>query len=249
MTSVTATISNQSTADFGQWSQQDNIGQGQRSASGATTIARLEQAVRLHQPQLLGRARRWTGDNADAWDLVQDTFLRAQNALSSKVPDARMVGWLTVIMRNTFIDRTRAVRRLRLAPLESAREWDLCAAAPSEASEDLRSWELLGKSDIEAAIAALPSPFRAVLELREIQGLSYREISSRLDLDSSTVGTRILRARRALRRLLERAATARTACRSDLPSQMATARLQREAKRSARHRLASPIVARNSEAA
>lgn len=136
---------------------------------------------------------RWLVRNEhDAEDVVQDSFARAFQAMGALRGDAR--GWLLAIVRNTAI--THIQRRKRSPEIE----WNEDAPEPSDRAPDPESG-LIGRSRrecVRAAIERLPQDFREALILREIEGLSYKEIAAILSVPMGTVMSRLSRARNLL---------------------------------------------------
>lgn len=160
----------------------------------------FERFVVPELPVLLRVARALTRHDAEAEDLVQDTLLRAYRSIETF--DGRHPrSWLLTIMRNTHINRHRRRRP------ELLRDPD--AAANSEAVDGADAQSALFDeqfdAEVEAALFALPSPFRVMVELVDIRGLSYAEAAAELDIPIGTVMSRLHRARQRLRNHLERA--------------------------------------------
>lgn len=159
--------------------------------------ARLDEIVWLHEAPLLARARRLCGNNDDARDLVQDTFERAFRRIDNFSQGTHLRAWLMTILTNLFVDRVRHDKVLRFVELMPANH----PAEPPPCPPELE----VPRETILAAIARLDDDLREVIELHELEGLSYREIGSRIDIPPGTVGTRLVRARARLRVLLEAA--------------------------------------------
>jgi RNA polymerase sigma-70 factor (ECF subfamily) len=154
----------------------------------------LQALVRDHRPALRSVALKLCrGQEAEADDLVQDTFERALSRPSDLAAAQNLRAWLCTVMRHLHIDRLRRQSVRKAEPLPE----DLVAEPAPEPSP----WESIGAEQVTAALAGLEPEFRAVYELAA-QGLSYPEIGARLGLPKNTVGTRLLRARKKLRRLL-----------------------------------------------
>ena len=158
--------------------------------------ATFEHVVRAHQQVLLRRALRLTGDRADAWDLVQDTFEHALRAYARLQPDSNLRVWLLTIMHHLFIDRCR--RRAREPGVAAIEEHEIPSPEPSA----VPAWALVSEEQVAAAVADLESPFREVYKLRLIDKCSYDEIAEKLLIPRSTVGTRLMRARQKLKQTL-----------------------------------------------
>jgi RNA polymerase sigma-70 factor, ECF subfamily len=135
---------------------------------------------------------------ADAEDLVQDTLLRAYRSIEGfdgRHPRA----WLLTIMRNAEVNRTRRRRPelLRDPDVELGR----LAAAPSgagQAPEDILVGEVFDGA-VADAFGALPEKFRRVLELVDLDGLTYAEAAQVLAVPEGTVMSRVHRARKRIR--------------------------------------------------
>jgi RNA polymerase sigma-70 factor (ECF subfamily) len=137
---------------------------------------------------------RMVGD-ADADDLLQDVFERAQAAARDAQPSS---GWLYRIARNAALDvlRDRAVRA-REAAAESLRD-----EAPSETPHDDLA-RTRTRSCILGLIDLLPPGQREIVRLTELRGLSDREAAQTLGVTVGSAKIRLHRARRALRDLME----------------------------------------------
>ena len=136
-----------------------------------------------------------TRNRHDAEDLLQDTFVKAQRAFGSFQPGTNAKAWLFTILRRLHIDRYRRAR-LRPTPLpeDELVEMGRDAARRAEAEPDL-PWDALPPGAVEAAIAEVPDPFRLPVRLRDLDGLSYREIGAILDIPAGTVMSRLHRGR------------------------------------------------------
>ncbi len=150
---------------------------------------------------LLRVATSITRNHAEAEDLVQDTLLRAYRSIGQfdgRYPRA----WLLTILRNTHINRNRRRRP------ELLRDPDI-ALDPTRglASEDRA--DVCVESEIDArilgAVNALDEPFRRVVELVDVDGLSYADAALALGVPVGTVMSRLHRARSRIRRRLNRA--------------------------------------------
>lgn len=145
--------------------------------------------VRKHQSFVYGACMRVVKNPALAEDVAQETFLRAWRALGDFRGDAKVRSWLYRIAHNLSIN---AVTRAREVPTETIPEVPAVsgpaqAAVASEMQDAFRN-----------AVEGLPDDLREVLVLREVEHLSYEEISQRLDLPLNTVRTRIFRARKTI---------------------------------------------------
>ena len=159
--------------------------------------ARFEQAVLPHMNAAYNLARWLLGSGPDAQDVVQESFLRAfKGFVNFRGDDGR--AWLLTIVRNVCFTWLRKHRADSLATefdeeIHSSRE----AETPAEIiSQDI------DHARLQAAIEALPAEFREAIVLREMEGLSYKEIAAVAGVPIGTVMSRLARARRQLREIL-----------------------------------------------
>ena len=145
------------------------------------------------------------GRTADAEDLVQETFLKAQRAFDSFEPGTNVKAWLFTILRRVVIDRHR---RAKLRPVSQSEE-ELEAVVPARAEEDADDFDGLTSMDVREALEQVPEVFRLPVRLRDVDGLSYTEIGRILDVPPGTVMSRLHRGRESLRGILVRRKEAR----------------------------------------
>lgn len=169
--------------------------------------------VRSHLPELYATARRLTGNEADAEDLVADAVSRAWMHLDSLQQPEAFRGWIFRILTNAFIN----LKRKRDArPLREPFEEESYAAEPAfSLFEHLHQPFLLWwsnpeqaflrrllREDLEQAVDALPEEFRIAVLLCDVQGFSYREIAEALEVPIGTVKSRLARGRSLLQSAL-----------------------------------------------
>ncbi|MFT3731089.1 MAG: sigma-70 family RNA polymerase sigma factor [Hyphomicrobium sp.] len=160
---------------------------------------RFNEAVLPHVDDALSLARWLTGNATDAEDVVQDACVRAFAAIAAvRNTDAR--AWLLAIVRNTaftWIAKNRPKAVITTDDESLFEQAGLEMVATQTSPEAM----LIDKTDAEhlhLAIAALPLSYREVLVLREIEGLSYQDISKVLSIPIGTVMSRLARARNML---------------------------------------------------
>ncbi len=135
-------------------------------------------------------------------DVVQETFVKAWYRIRSFHGESGLYTWLYRIAVNASKDHVKRRRRRPAVALEDA---DPGATLPSHAEPAVESLERREtRLRVRAAIRSLPSKFRAVLVLREMEGLRYEEIAEVLGISLGTVESRLFRARRRLRAKLLR---------------------------------------------
>ena len=142
-------------------------------------------------------ARSLTGNSADAEDVVQDACLRAFGAID-RVADSSARAWFLTITHHTACTWLRKNCPAALIVVDNLEAVEVKAAKPIEQDTETPESSLIAMTDrirLETAIAALPLPFRETLVLRDIEGLSYREISEVTGVAIGTVMSRLARAR------------------------------------------------------
>lgn len=160
--------------------------------------------VEQHADGVYRLAYRLTGNQHDAEDLTQETFMRVFRSLRSYRPGT-FEGWLHRITTNLFLDLVRHRGTIRMEALPE--DYD---RVPGTAPTPEQAWEDANLDpDLEAALAALRPEYRAAVVLCDVVGLTYEEISEVLDVKMGTVRSRIHRARSELREHLRRAEAGR----------------------------------------
>ena len=155
---------------------------------------------------------RLTEDPEEARDLTQETFLQAFRHLASFRGDADLRTWLYRIAVNQARNRWRWWKRRRRdrtvsldAPVAEGSDAPLSAGLAGDEGLDPERQALARERELalHAALKTLSRPYREVIVLRDIEGLSYEEVASALDLNVGTVKSRLSRGRNELRRRLE----------------------------------------------
>ena len=158
----------------------------------------FEEIVLPHVDAAFNYARWLTGNSAEAEDVVQDACIRAMRFLSSlRNDDAR--AWLFAIVRNAWYTRLSQRGRMESLSPEAAGDEQLDEAPDPE--ERLLQEHTVAR--VRAALEQLPADFREVIVLREIEGLSYKEIATILRIPIGTVMSRLARARDRLASVLK----------------------------------------------
>jgi RNA polymerase sigma-70 factor (ECF subfamily) len=163
---------------------------------------RFEQVVLPHLDAAYNLARWLIRSPADAEDAVQEACVRALRFFDGfRGGDSR--AWLLKIVRNTCYSWVKKNR-----PAELSDEFDETVHSRESVQDDAEA-KLVSRAESEAvqkALAALPVAFREVLVLREIENLSYKEISDVMGVPMGTVMSSLSRARQRLREELRAAA-------------------------------------------
>ena len=165
---------------------------------------RFDDTILPHLNAAYNFARWLTRNDAEAEDVVQDACIRAMRFFDSfRGGDAR--SWLMAIVRNTWY--SRAGRR---APVTELNPMSQPAHEPVDEALDPEALLLQqhAVARVRDGLEQLPVDFREVIVLREIEGLSYKEIAAVINAPIGTVMSRLARARERLLAALQRASTA-----------------------------------------
>ena len=180
------------------------------SAAAAQAAARdsrdreFSETALPHLPALARVAMALAGNEADADDLVQETYLRAYKHWHTFERGSDCRRWLSTICRNAFLEQRR--REARSVAVEDQELESLAAArlhnqARASGVDQMFSRLDLGPA-ISTAIAALEPPFRDVVVLADVEGFTYEEVAEALGIPVGTVRSRLYRARRQLQEAL-----------------------------------------------
>ena len=147
--------------------------------------------------QLYNFAHWLTQDRVEAEDLVQETYVKALRGFASFQAGTNFRAWMFRILRNSFLT-TRAGLKTTVAYDEE--EHEAGASGPTPESILL---EQVNREILRQALEELPVPFREILLLCEVEEMSYQEIAETLGIPPGTVMSRLSRARKSLRGLLQ----------------------------------------------
>ena len=153
----------------------------------------FETLVDAHSGELFGYLWRLLGDEAEAQDCLQDTYLRAYKAYPRTTAD-NLRAWLYKIATNTA--RTRQLRNGR----QTARRAELHEQhASSEAPVEAQVLQRLSAAAVRAAVSQLPGQQQAALLLRKYQGLEYAEVAAALGCSEQAARAHVYQALKKLR--------------------------------------------------
>ena len=171
--------------------------------------ARFDRVVLPHLDAAYNLAYWLTRNRTDAQDVVQEASLRAFRAVR-RFAGGSARAWTLRIVRNTAWSWLRKNHPEQVFTVEDLEAFECLHAKPGDTEAATPETALIAKSDasqLRAAIAALPMPFRETLVLRDVEGLDYREIAEATEVPIGTVMSRLARARyRLMVALAERAA-------------------------------------------
>ena len=168
-------------------------------------LERFEAVVLPHLDAAYGLARYMVRDDADAEDVVQEAFLRALRYFGGYRGEAAGQGraWLLAIVRNmahTWMHRRRADNTTEFdEAVHGTEEAERTAGAGGTDAEAMRADV---RETLSEALERLPAELREVIVLREMEGLSYKEIAGVADVPIGTVMSRLSRARKRLQQAM-----------------------------------------------
>ena len=151
----------------------------------------LDRLLRTHYDRLYALCRRLTGDETDALDACQEALIAIARRLDRFDGRSAFGTWAYRVTTNACFDELRRRRRRPLVAIPDD------APAPGDIGEAAAV-----RLDIDAALARLPTEYRAAVVLRDLCELTYEEIGETLDIPPGTVRSRIARGRTQLASLL-----------------------------------------------
>ena len=168
------------------------------TAGGKDTHEEFQREMLPHMDIIYNYSLYLTGNRNDANDLLQETFLKAYRFFSRFEQGTNAKAWLYRIMRNTYINTYRKLKRspdtveydeqlspYQMVPVDSEEKMDVRGRDVREIFDD----------EIAVAIASLPEKFKSVVILRDVENLPYEEIAEALGVPIGTVRSRLHRAR------------------------------------------------------
>ena len=174
-------------------------------------LEQFEEAILSHLRSLFAVAYRLERSHSDAEDLVQDTLVKALRARAQYKLGTNLKAWLFAILKNVFFSRYRRNGRERSLldasdPDPMSDGWVGEATLRASRDPDARALRPVLQREIGSALDAIPEPFRLVVLLADVAGLSYREIADAVGCPIGTVMSCVHRGRCLLRgRLIEHA--------------------------------------------
>ena len=193
-----------------EWLEAESEMSGGAPVSDAAIVARVmdgdlaafELIMRRYNQRLFRVARGILGNDEEAEDVVQETYIRAYEHLSEFEGRAQFATWLTKIAVHAATARRRRMRRVELF----APEEDFLSMVGTSSDDDPREQASRGelRSILAQAVDELPADLRVIFILRHVEGLDTEETARNLDLTPANVKVRLHRARAQLRHSIDR---------------------------------------------
>lgn len=178
-----------------------------KSDEGNQDLSDFEEIALIHLDDLYATALRYTKNDKDAEDLVQETYLKAFTNFHRYEKGTNCRAWLFTILTNTFINRFRRKKKEReilnaddLRPIED----NFFNRDKAEFYQNPEKGIIFKtfSTDLKDALGNLPDEFRTVVVLADLNDFSYKEIAHILDVPVGTVMSRLFRGRKLMRRHL-----------------------------------------------
>jgi RNA polymerase sigma-70 factor (ECF subfamily) len=177
-------------------------------AAKAGDVGAYEQLVHRYDRNVFRIAQHITQNREDAEDVVQDAFLKAYENLKNFQEQSKFYTWLVRIAVNEALMRLRRRRPERMVSLDEEVKTEEDSMPREVADWSPNPEQLYNQAELRdilsKTIQGLPSSFRTVFVLRDVEGLSTEETAEALDLSIPAVKSRLLRARLQLRERLNK---------------------------------------------
>jgi RNA polymerase sigma-70 factor (ECF subfamily) len=163
--------------------------------------AQFEKEAVPHMDAVYNFALRLTGDEDDADDLVQETYMKAFRFFDKFESGTNCKAWLFRILKNSFINdyrkQTKVPNKVDYEDVQNFYE-NIKSDEVESRHYELDAFSNLLDDDVSKAITELPDDFRTVVILNDIEGFTYEEIADFVDIPVGTVRSRLHRARKML---------------------------------------------------
>jgi len=169
-------------------------------------VAAFEELTEVYQKKIFNLAYRMTGNYDDASDMAQEALIRIFKSIGNFKEQSSFSTWIYRITTNVCLDELRRKKNKKVFSLDEEIHADDGEIQRQIMSDDPQPDEVVEKEELKRivnnAINNLQDDQKLVITLRDIQGLSYEEISNVLECPVGTVKSRINRARQALKNIL-----------------------------------------------
>lgn len=169
--------------------------------------AAFGQLVERYQKRVYSVAFGILRDREDAWDVAQEAFVKAYRNLGRFEGTSAFYTWMYRITHNLAIDHYRSRRRRDVVPVEETRKLEVALEKQDKPTFEVDPSETTDRAELTRvlhdAMSKLSEKHRAIIVLREVEGLSYEEIADVLGIKKGTVMSRLFHARKNLQALLQ----------------------------------------------
>lgn len=161
----------------------------------------FEKEALPHMKALYNYALKMTGDEDDADDLVQETFLKAFRFFDKFERGTNCKAWLFRILKNSFINDYRRIKsepdKVDYEDVQNFYE-NIKSDEVDSQHYEMDAFNNMLDDEVSKAISSLPEDFRTVVILNDIEGFTYEEIADFVDIPVGTVRSRLHRARKMM---------------------------------------------------
>ena len=157
-------------------------------------LAQYQQAITQHRQRVFSFAHYSLRAKEDAEDITQEVFIKLWQHWQ-KIDHSKLGAWLMRVAHNAVIDHVRKQKNVASQTDDHAEPEEQAAVVLTEQQVDDGRF----KEELMASIKLLDDPFRSIIILRDIQGMSYSDIQHTLDMSESQVKVYLHRGRRKLR--------------------------------------------------
>ncbi len=163
--------------------------------------AAMEALLFMYEKKIYNVAYRYMGNEADAYDMAQESLIKIYKSIRTFRHESSFSSWVYRLTVNTCLDGIRKRKNEPLS-LDSTIESGFLIEDKNSSTPEAHTLNIESREDIQAAINTLSEDHRITVILRDIQGLSYEEISESLSISIGTVKSRLSRGRQRLREIL-----------------------------------------------
>ncbi len=164
------------------------------------------QLVEAYQQRVYSLAFGIVRNREDAWDVAQEAFVKAYRSLDRFQGNSAFYTWLYRITYNLSIDHLRAKNRREMVDISENRKMEKVLAESGQNRMDAQPEKMADRKELSRvlkdAMAKLSDKHRAIIVLREVEGLAYEEMAEVLGISKGTVMSRLFHARQNLKTLL-----------------------------------------------
>ena len=157
-------------------------------------LEQYQQAIEQHRKRIYSFAHYSLRKSVDAEDVTQEVFIKLWQHWQ-KIDHEKLGAWLMRVAHNTVIDHVRRRQPIR----ENVDEYADVEEQTEHYDSGIEIDQAIFKQNLQSAIKDLDEPFRSIIIMRDIQGLSYAEMQATLNMNESQVKVYLHRGRRKLR--------------------------------------------------